>query len=285
MAGAAARRTLLLAQYKPFSFLSPSTAPRGSKLFAVDLLTQRNLASAAPWVAAQGRQPARLTPGLPQDPRDLAGLVCIGRLDADSIGLMLWTTDAVLASRVMSPASHIEKEYLVRVTGHEAWNLKRREKVAQEMSAGLVVGDVSFRPCSVHWLNESQLQIILTEGKHRQARLMCASVGLEVVGLKRVRIGCIRLGGLRIGQWCWLPDSLHRRLSVETRHGSSQPRVPAKEETMGKQTCVRNRQGGVAPMVPVSAPVARGSSKARMARAGDANIASKAGRILDEVVI
>jgi 16S rRNA U516 pseudouridylate synthase RsuA-like enzyme len=103
MAGAG-RRALLLVQHKPFSFLSPSTAPRGNKRFAIDLLTQRNSASAAPWVErsqAGSSGPTAAT----IDPRDVPGLVCIGRLDADSTGLMLWTTDSALANRVMSPAS------------------------------------------------------------------------------------------------------------------------------------------------------------------------------------
>jgi len=166
--------TLLLAQHKPFSFLSPSTAPKGNKRFAIDLLTGRNSAINSPWVVAQaaegGRRRSSSAAVAPETPRDLPGLVCIGRLDADSTGLMLWTTDPDLAAKVMSPESHIEKEYLVRVTGHEAWSERRREKVVRELSFGMSIEGVPLKRATVHWLNEAQLQIVLTEGKHRQAR-------------------------------------------------------------------------------------------------------------------
>ena len=83
-------------QNKPFSFLSPSTSPLGNKQFAVDLLTNENCKH----TITDGRK----------GPRDIPGLTCIGRLDADSTGLMLWTTDQTFASRVMSPETRVEKE-------------------------------------------------------------------------------------------------------------------------------------------------------------------------------
>lgn len=201
--------SLLLAQHKPFSFLSPSTAPRGNKKFAVDLLVQKNNAVAAPWVTnAQLGAPPRSA----DHPRSVPGLVCIGRLDADTTGLMLWTDDADMARRVMSADSGVEKEYLVRVKGHEAWDERRRERTTRLLAHGMAIDGVPLHRATAGWLNGEQLRVVLTEGRHRQVRKMCDMVGLEVLALKRVRIGPIRLGGLRTGQWSALPSHLQRRL-------------------------------------------------------------------------
>ena len=54
------------------------------------------------------------------------------------------------------------------------------------------------------WLNESQLKIVLTEGRHRQIRRMCDLIGWRATAIKRVRIGNFRLGGLAVGQWTML---------------------------------------------------------------------------------
>lgn len=183
---------MLLLQHKPSSFLSPSTAPRGNKRYALDLLCRKNLLGK--W---SGRDPCSLP------------LVCIGRLDADSTGLMLWTTDVGLADKVKHPASNIEKEYLVRVQGDATGG------VVDAFASGVL----DYRPAKARWLNETQLQVTLTEGKHRQIRYMCAALGLTVLALKRVRIGCIRLGGLPTGFWSPAPAHLQRRLLAQVpRH-------------------------------------------------------------------
>ncbi len=106
MAGA---RRLLLLQHKPFSFLSPSTSPKGSKHFAIDLLTSKNCASQSPWLMAKGRGASGGAADSERrlEPRHIPGLVCIGRLDADSTGVMLWTDDVLLAKCIASPDSHV----------------------------------------------------------------------------------------------------------------------------------------------------------------------------------
>ena len=88
------------AQHKPYSFLSPSGNPRKSALFAVDLLTSKN---------AQKLSDKRLCQTL-GDPCGMPALACAGRLDADSTGLMLWSTDKRFIERIIGPSSRVEKE-------------------------------------------------------------------------------------------------------------------------------------------------------------------------------
>ena len=72
---------------------------------------------------------------------------------------------------------------------------------------GLTIDGYKLKPAKVSWQNESQLKFILTEGRNRQIRKMCAKVNLDVITLKRVRIGNISLGNLPLGQWCFLNNN------------------------------------------------------------------------------
>ncbi len=133
--------------------------------------------------------------------RQLNGLAPAGRLDIDSLGLMVFTQDGRIAKQLIGENSLIEKEYLVRVVGtlSEA-DLKR-------LNHGLSLDGNALKPALVSWQNADQLRFVLKEGKKRQIRRMCELVGLKVAGLKRVRIGDVKLGGLPIGQWRFLaPD-------------------------------------------------------------------------------
>ena len=71
----------------------------------------------------------------------------------------------------------------------------------KRLSHGLKLDDIILQKAIVEPLDEKYFRMILTEGRKRQIRRMCAMVGLEVVGLKRVRIGNVRLGPLRSGKW------------------------------------------------------------------------------------
>ena len=105
----------------------------------------------------------------------------------------------------------MEKEYLVRVGNHESWSPDQLEFSLDLMRRGGMIlppderqglaKTTPLRPVQVKQINESQLQFVLTEGKHRQIRRMCALVGLQVLAIKRVRIGEYRLGGLPVGCW------------------------------------------------------------------------------------
>mmetsp|Transcript_20213 Transcript_20213/g.46651 ORF Transcript_20213/g.46651 Transcript_20213/m.46651 type:complete len:209 (+) Transcript_20213:262-888(+) len=135
------------------------------------------------------------------DPKNERGLLCAGRLDADSTGLMLWTTDSGLVQRIIGPETRIEKEYLVRVTGHESWGTAQLRESMQWLEHGISLDGVPLRPARAKWLNDAQMQIVLTEGRHRQIRRMCQVIGVQVRALKRVRIGEVRLGALPTGYW------------------------------------------------------------------------------------
>lgn len=134
------------------------------------------------------------------NPMQLKGLEPAGRLDIDSNGLLVLTQDGRIARKIIGENSHVDKEYLVRVTGQlSADGLKL-------LNHGLSLDDKKLKPAQVSWQNEDQLCFVLNEGKKRQIRRMCELVGLKVVGLKRVRIGKVVLGNLPSGQWRYLRD-------------------------------------------------------------------------------
>lgn len=130
----------------------------------------------------------------------LKGLVPAGRLDIDSTGLLVLTQDGRIARKIIGETSHVDKEYLVRVTG------RLTERGLKRLNHGLSLDGKPLKPAKVSWQNEDQLRFILHEGKKRQIRRMCELVGLQVVGLKRIRIGKIVLGNLPLGQWRYLGD-------------------------------------------------------------------------------
>ena len=134
------------------------------------------------------------------NPTQLKGLEPAGRLDIDSNGLLVLTQDGRIARKIIGEDSHVDKEYLVRVTGQlSAEGLKL-------LNHGLSLDDKKLKPAQVSRQNEDQLCFVLNEGKKRQIRRMCELVGLKVVGLKRVRIGKVVLGNLPPGQWRYLRD-------------------------------------------------------------------------------
>ncbi|MES2954254.1 MAG: pseudouridine synthase [Pseudomonadota bacterium] len=141
----------------------------------------------------------------------LRGLAPAGRLDIDSIGLLVLTQDGRVARHLIGEDSEVEKEYLVRVTygreqGAESSNVQSLfppEKLAL-LCHGLSLDGEPLRPARVEWQNPEQLRFVLKEGKKRQIRRMCEQVGLFVTGLKRVRIGMVNLGHLPVGQWRYL---------------------------------------------------------------------------------
>ena len=128
----------------------------------------------------------------------MKGLAPAGRLDIDSVGLLVLTQDGRVAKEIIGERSDVEKEYLVRVEGQlSAEGLKL-------LNHGLSLDGDALLPAKVWWQNEDQLRFILKEGKKRQMRRMCELVGLRVVGLKRIRIGHIMLGDLPTGKWRYL---------------------------------------------------------------------------------
>ena len=137
----------------------------------------------------------------------LKGLAPCGRLDIDSIGLLVLTQDGRIAKQIIGEESDMDKEYLVRVTygglDKDVQSHFPAEKLAL-LRHGLSLDGQPLLPAEVDWQNPEQLRFVLREGKKRQIRRMCEQVGLFVVGLKRIRIGKVVLGNLPVGQWRYL---------------------------------------------------------------------------------
>ena len=144
-------------------------------------------------------------------PAQFKGLAPAGRLDIDSVGMLVLTQDGRVARQLIGEDADMEKEYLVRVTctgpqGDVAVNVQAHFPVAQmqRLRHGLSLDGKPLKPAQVEWQNPEQLRFVLKEGKKRQIRRMCEQVGLKVVGLKRIRMGRISLGALPVGQWRYL---------------------------------------------------------------------------------
>ena len=144
-------------------------------------------------------------------PAQFKGLAPAGRLDIDSVGLLVMTQDGRVARQLIGEDADMEKEYLVRVTcagpqGDIAVNVQAHFPAAQmqRLRHGLSLDGKPLKAAQVEWQNPEQLRFVLKEGKKRQIRRMCEQVGLKVVGLKRIRMGRISLGALPVGQWRYL---------------------------------------------------------------------------------
>ncbi len=138
-------------------------------------------------------------------PTQLRSLVPAGRLDIDSVGLLVLTQDGRIAKQLIGENSSVDKEYLVRVQYTKPGNLPDSD--LKRLNHGLSLDGKTLKPAIVRWQNDDQLSFILHEGKKRQIRRMCEAVEIRVIGLKRVRIGGVTLGNLPTGQWRYLrPD-------------------------------------------------------------------------------
>lgn len=119
----------------------------------------------------------------------------VGRLDKDSEGLILMTNDGRVTDRLLSPKSNHQKEYLVRT--HETIN----NSLLQRLKQGVRLGTTVTKPALVKKTEQHEMEIVLTEGKNRQIRRMCASLGYNVTNLRRFRIENIELGKLKHGEY------------------------------------------------------------------------------------
>lgn len=139
----------------------------------------------------------------------------VGRLDRDTSGLLILTNDHRLGQTLTDPEAHVPKRYHARVRGlpdAEAFRALRE---------GVPLGDgTTSRPAAVRALGtasqggSSWIEIVLTEGKNRQVRRMCATIGHEVEELTRVSVGTLELGELSPGQWRELTPAEIGRLAA-----------------------------------------------------------------------
>lgn len=126
----------------------------------------------------------------------------VGRLDRETSGLLVLTNDTRLGHRLTDPTHHVSRTYHARVRGQP--DTTTLDALAQ----GVDLGDGRpTRAAMVRSLGTPQagastwIEIILTEGRNRQVRRMCARVGHDVIDLVRVAIGGLELGDLAPGEW------------------------------------------------------------------------------------
>jgi len=165
---------ITIALHKPLGFVS--NLPQKNYSEAKELITPEN----------------RYDQGPPVDPKSLH---VVGRLDINSKGLLLFSSDGRIAKKIIGPDSEVEKEYIVR------FHHSIPEKAIQRLRFGLKLDGKPLKRAVIKRAGDRALTFVLREGKNRQIRRMCDLVGLRVSSLKRVRIGKIQLGSLPVGQW------------------------------------------------------------------------------------
>ncbi len=119
----------------------------------------------------------------------------IGRLDKDSDGLILLTSNGDIVNEILRSENNHDKEYVVDV---DQWVT---DDFLQGMGGGVPILDQVTKPCRIWQAGPRRFRIVLTQGLNRQIRRMCEHFGYEVRRLQRVRIINIELGELRPGQW------------------------------------------------------------------------------------
>ena len=125
----------------------------------------------------------------------------IGRLDYDTSGVLLFTNDGDLSYRLTKSQKEVEKEYQVRVDG-----ILTQDAVTK-LIKGVLIDGVMTKRAKVEIMdldrknNSSLFKITITEGRNRQVRKMCETVGFEVKKLKRVSFGGVTLDGLSVGEY------------------------------------------------------------------------------------
>jgi 23S rRNA pseudouridine2605 synthase len=143
---------------------------------------------------------------VPAEPR----VFPVGRLDADTEGLLLLTNDGDLTHRLTHPSYGVEKEYLAEVaTTPERGALRR-------LREGIDLEDGRTAPAKVSLLGDRLLRITIHEGRNRQVRRMCEAVGSPVVRLVRTRIGPLADRSLAPGEWRALTQDEVRALERAT---------------------------------------------------------------------
>jgi 23S rRNA pseudouridine2605 synthase len=140
---------------------------------------------------------------VPTEPR----VFSVGRLDADTEGLLLLTNDGQLANRIAHPSHGVEKEYLVEVDGGRvpAGALRR-------LREGVELDDGVTAPARVSQPDPGVLRLVIHEGRNRQVRRMCDAVGHPVRRLVRTRLGPLTDRSLTPGTWRELTTDEWRQL-------------------------------------------------------------------------
>ena len=136
----------------------------------------------------------------------------VGRLDMDTEGLLLFTTDGDLTRRLISPKSHISKTYLCGLEHTET--AEHQTAITAKFENGIEVGPedneqgFTAQPAQITWLNDTTAHLTIYEGKYHQVKRMFAAVGNRIVYLKRISMGQLQLDeSLELGEYKELTES------------------------------------------------------------------------------
>lgn len=141
----------------------------------------------------------------------------VGRLDKDSEGLLLLTSDGEIVNRLLRAAGGHEKEYEVEV------DKPLTREFMDQMTRGVHILDTVTLPCRLRRTGNRSFNLILVQGLNRQIRRMCEALGYTVTKLRRVRINNIRIGDLQPGQWRELTGAEHDALIESIRNSTNLP--------------------------------------------------------------
>jgi len=143
-------------------------------------------------VVSTAREPGR-RPAITELVDSEQRLYPVGRLDADTTGLILLTNDGELANRLTHPRYGVPKTYRVRLARPPS------DRDLERLRGGVRLEDGTTSAAQIQKLGERELEVTISEGRKRQVRRMAEAVGNEVEALTRIRIGSLELGGLRRG--------------------------------------------------------------------------------------
>lgn len=139
----------------------------------------------------------------------------VGRLDKDTVGLLIITNDGALSHRLLAPGKHVAKKYLVRVDGVIT------EEISSAICSGVDIGDDKpTAPAELENVRQVEAdgivyeaEITITEGRYHQIKRMFEAFGLNVIYLKRLSMGSLTLDPkLEEGEWRYLTDEELKRL-------------------------------------------------------------------------
>jgi 23S rRNA pseudouridine2605 synthase len=150
---------------------------------------------------------------VPREPR----VVPVGRLDADTTGVLLLTNDGELAHRLAHPRYGVEKVYAADVDGEPS------DEALQALRDGIELDDGRAAPAGAKRLGRSQIELTLHEGRKHQVKRMCEAVGHPVRRLERRAYAGLRLGALEPGAWRELTPAEVESLRAATRTRRSSP--------------------------------------------------------------
>lgn len=189
-------------------------AQSGSKVNAgsVVLLDGKPVAKAEGHVYIALNKPVGITCTLEKDVQGNIGdfmnyrkrIFPVGRLDKESSGLIILTSDGDIVNKILRAENNHEKEYIVHV------NKMITPEFITKISSGVEITNMRTKTrvlttdCFAQQLGSKSFRLVLTQGLNRQIRRMCTELGYRVTGLQRIRIMNVKLGSLPVGQWRYL---------------------------------------------------------------------------------